>query len=228
MDDLIALFQRGGPVMVPILALSVVALCVFLERLYSLRKKNVVPEEFRELCRKKLSNGLQDETRILCEGNRSALSAVLAAGLKHKGRSRAEIKEAFEEAGQFEVAYFGRFIELLGTLASVGPLLGLLGTVTGMIEVFRAVVADAGAGPINPVSLADGIWGALLTTAAGLTAAIPAFLGYKYLLSRLDRLTIELEEAALEMLDLIRPPAEHTQAPQVPLKTQDSESEAKS
>ncbi len=206
MEMLMSLLKRGGPVMIPILALSIVAFFVFFERLWRLRRQNILPEAFLNLIKKKLTEGRFEDARILCEGDHSAISAVVAAGLKSKNRTRAEIKTAFEEIGRFEVSALGRFIEVVGTIATVSPLLGLLGTVTGMIDVFRSVVSEAGAGPVNPVSLADGIWAALLTTAAGLCAAIPAFLAYKYLLSRLDGLALEMEETAVELLDLMVPP----------------------
>jgi biopolymer transport protein ExbB len=117
------------------------------------------------------------------------------------------MKEALEEIGQIEVAYLGRYIELLGTIASITPLLGLLGTVIGMIDVFRAVVNEVSTqgGMVNPASLANGIWVALITTAAGLSAAIPAFLGYKYLLGHIDRLSVELEEIGLSLLEAVYP-----------------------
>jgi len=111
--------------------------------------------------------------------------------------------------GRVEVAYLGRYVELLGTIASVAPLMGLLGTVVGMIDVFRALVAEVGAqgGAVNPASLASGIWAALITTAAGLSAAIPAYLGYKFLLAHVDRLALELEEVSLALLELAHPTA---------------------
>ena len=117
------------------------------------------------------------------------------------------MKEALEEIGQIEVAYLGRYIELLGTIATIAPLMGLLGTVIGMIDVFRAVVNEVGAqgGMVNPASLASGIWAALITTAAGLSAAIPAYLGYKYLMGYIERISVELEEVGLSLLEVVYP-----------------------
>lgn len=205
MSELFAFLKQGGVLMIPIAAFSVVALGVFLERLWALRPGVVIPRDFLGLIRRKVTEDKAGEALTLCEGNRSAASAVVASGLRHAGRARDVIKEAFEEVGRLEVTHLSRFVEVLGTIAAVTPLLGLLGTVVGMIEVFRTVVAEAGtaAGPVNPASLANGIWAALLTTAAGLSVAIPAFLGYKYLLSRVDRLAIEMEEVCLDLLDLL-------------------------
>lgn len=216
MSELFAFLKQGGVLMIPILAFSVVALGVFIERLWALRSGQVVPRDFLALVQKKVREDKTGEALTLCEGNGSALSAVMASGLRYSGRGRDVIKEAFEEVGRMEVTHLGRFVEVLGTIAAVTPLLGLLGTVVGMIDVFRTVVAEAGAagGAVNPASLAGGIWVALLTTAAGLSVAIPAFLGYKFLLSRVDQLSMELEEVCLSLLDVLT----HAEATQpVPL-----------
>lgn len=215
MSELFAFLKQGGVLMIPIAAFSVVAFGVFLERLWALRPGVVIPRDFLALIRRKVTEDKASEALTLCEGNASSASAVVASGLRHAGRAREVIKEAFEEVGRLEVTHLSRFVEVLGTIAAVTPLLGLLGTVVGMIEVFRTVVAEAGvgAGPVNPASLANGIWAALLTTAAGLSVAIPAFLGYKYLLSRVDRLAIEMEEVCLDLLDLLTEAEPATRAP---------------
>jgi len=205
MTEIYEFLEQGGVLMIPILAFSVVAIGVFFERLYTLRPGAVIPRPFLSLVRRKVIDGKAAEALTLCEGNSSAASAVVASGLRYAGRPRDVIKEAFEEVGSIEVTHLSRFVEVMGTIAAVAPLLGLLGTVVGMIDVFRTVVAEVGgqAGPVNPASLASGIWAALMTTAAGLSVAIPAFLGYKYLLSRVDRLAIEMEEVCLDLLDLL-------------------------
>lgn len=207
MTEVVDFLKQGGVIMIPIIAFSVVALGVFMERLLALRSPRVVPRDFLALVRKKVDAGLPAEALALCEGNQSALAAVLTSGIRRAGRSRNVLKEAFEEVGRIEVTHLGRFVELLGTIAAVTPLLGLLGTVVGMIDVFRTVVAEVGPGAamVNPASLASGIWAALLTTAAGLTVAIPAYLGYRYLISRVDSLSIEMEEVCLELLDVMAP-----------------------
>jgi biopolymer transport protein ExbB len=205
MSELWAFLRQGGVLMIPILVFSVVALMVFMERLWALRVHQIIPRDFVALIRRKVQEDRVPEALTLCEGNDSTTSLVLASGLRHVGHARDVIKEAFEEVGRIEITHLGRLIEVLGTIAAVAPLLGLLGTVVGMIEAFRAVVSEAGTqgGPVDPGTLANGIWAALLTTAAGLSAAIPAFLGYKYLLARVDRLAIELEEVCLDLLDLL-------------------------
>ncbi len=213
MSELIEFLKRGGVLMIPILAFSVVALMVFIERVWSLHAPRVIPRDFLALVRRKVEGGKAAEALTLCEGNQSALSNVLAAGLRQSGRPRHVVKEAFEEVGGIEFNRLGRFVEVLGTIAAVAPLLGLLGTVVGMIDVFRAVVDEASrtAGAANPATLANGIWAALMTTAAGLSVAIPAFIGYKYLLSQVDSLAIQMEEIALDLVDLLQEPLETVQ-----------------
>lgn len=224
MEQLFEFMRQGGVLMVPIVAASVVALAVFLERLYALQMNKVVPREFLDLVRRKVRDRKPAEALTLCEGNPSAMSAVAASGLRHAGQPREVIKEAFEEIGRLEVSALSRYVEVMGTIAAVTPLLGLLGTVTGMIGVFRTVVAEVGAeaGQVDPGSLANGIWEALITTAAGLSVAIPAYIGYKYLLSRVDRLALEMEEASLELVDLL------VDAPRVPRAPEPEPAEAES
>ena len=180
---------------------------VFLERLWALRSQRIIPLELVKHIRQKIEQRKGAEALALCEANTTPMSTILAAGLRRYGRPRPIVKEAFEEVGRLEVNDLGRFVEVLGTIATVAPLTGLLGTVIGMIDVFRTVVAEVGetVGAVNPASLANGIWVALLTTAAGLTVAIPTYLGYRYLLSRVDQLSIQMEEVSLDLLDVMAP-----------------------
>ena len=201
------IIQQGGALMIPIISASIVSLCVFFERLWALRSSRVVPHDLIALALERASAARFEEAITLCRGSSSTAATVIYRGLTQRGSSRAQMKESLEEIGQIEVAYLGRYIELLGTIASVAPLLGLLGTVVGMIDVFRAVVSEVSAqgGAVNPASLASGIWSALITTAAGLSAAIPAFLGYKYLIGHVDRIAVELEEIGLSLLEVVYP-----------------------
>ncbi|MCP4677629.1 MAG: MotA/TolQ/ExbB proton channel family protein, partial [Deltaproteobacteria bacterium] len=129
----------------------------------------------------------------------------LLTGLDAKSMTRAEIKSVLEESGRREVTRMERYIEAMGTTASVEPLLGLLGTVIGMIQVFQKVVVTSREGAVDPGLLANGIWQALITTAAGLSVAIVAFIGYRYLLSRSNRYAIDMEEGALKLVDILCP-----------------------
>jgi biopolymer transport protein ExbB len=151
------------------------------------------------------------EALLLCEENRSSIALIMAAGLRThgNGRPRDEIKEAVEEVGNREVARMGRNVEIVGTVAAVSPLLGLLGTVVGMIQVFKRFVDAYQTGQVGPDAFAEGIWQALITTAYGLVVAIPMLVIYKYLQGRNDRIVVDMEEDALGLVDLL---ADHARA----------------
>jgi biopolymer transport protein ExbB len=196
---------KGGWVMIPIGAVSVLALGLFLERIFTLRRSRVFPLQFVMRIRELILGRKFSEALVVCERNGSSIALVIAAGLMRQGDSREQIKEAVEERGRAEAGRLDRFIEGLGTIAAIAPLLGLLGTVLGMIDVFRIVddftKANPGS-PVDPGLLATGIWKALITTAAGLVVAIPTFVGYKYLVTRINRLVLEMEESAADLTDL--------------------------
>ena len=198
------LFVKGGPVMYPIVLGSVLALALFLERIWSMRRERVIPPSFRRRVRALVKDGKLSEAEILCQENASSLANIVGAALKEADKPRREIKESVTEVGRREVSILERYVDFLGTIAAVEPLMGLLGTVTGLIRAFQKVEAVAGkGGGVNPGDLAAGIWVALITTAAGLIVAIPAYLGYRYLQARVTSLVVEMEEDSLELADLI-------------------------
>jgi biopolymer transport protein ExbB len=186
--------------MAPILAFSVVALGIFLERLWILRKDLILPEEQVRGLENLLRKRMIPEARTYCEQHPSPLSRILFAGLQQYGNARHFIKENMEERGKAEALELKKYIGLLHTIASVSPLLGLLGTVSGMIKVFSTISVE---GVGNPASLATGISEALITTAAGLSVAIPTFLCQRYLAGRAERLVHMLEEYATYLLNLL-------------------------
>lgn len=198
----------GGPLMAIIGLGSVVALAIFVERSLALQRRHVVPPRFRALVLELLREGKVDEARAMCASNDSSLAAVLLAGLKRAGAPMPRVREAIMDRGRREAVELERYTGLLGTVATTSPLLGLLGTITGMIQTFQSVQGNLDAGQIAAGSLANGIWEALITTAAGLSVAIPAFVAYRFLLGRVDRLVADLEEVALEAADLLAGEAE--------------------
>lgn len=191
---------RGGIMMVPILVFSVIALGTFLERLWVLRRDLILPEEALRELENFLRRKMIPEARTYCQQHPSPLARILFAGLQQYGNSRDLIKENMEERGKAEDLELKKYIGLLYTIASVSPLLGLLGTVSGMIKVFGTLSVE---GVGNPASLATGISEALITTAAGLTVAIPTFLGQRYLAARAERFVHRLEEYATYLLNLL-------------------------
>ena len=197
MEEVYDLLAKGGWLMVPILFCSVVVLAVLIERLWFLRRERVLPTGLLDKVRELIASSRLNEAQSLCEGNDSSLGAVLSAGLGQAGKPREVIGEALQEAGRLEAAALERFVGVVGTIAAIAPLLGLLGTVTGMIKIFQRVTTE---GVGDPRMLAGGIWEALITTAAGLTVAIPAYVAYRYLLSRADALVLEIENGATTVL----------------------------
>ena len=203
--DLAELFEQGGALMWAILVASIVGMGVFLERLWSLQRGKVLPRAFVDRIRALVGKRKTSEALLLCEENGSSIAMLMAAALRahEQGKDRASIKEAVEEVGNREVAHMDRNVEIVGTVASVAPLMGLLGTVIGMIRVFQDFVEAYKVGMVGPDSFAQGIWQALITTAFGLTVAIPMLLAYKFLQGRNDRLVVEMEEDAMGIVDLL-------------------------
>lgn len=218
MTQTIEFLSKGGWLMGPIVLASIVGLALFLERLWSLQRAKILPPRFLEIVSRHMREGRFADAEALCLQSEAPAAAILAAGLRYAGRERALIKEVMEEAGQREVYYMERFTNALGSIATIAPLMGLLGTVIGLIRMFQRIVgsgdAAKAAGAVIDVSvLAEGIWQALLTTAAGLTVAIPIFLAYRYLLSRIDRYAVELAEVGTNALDVLVRDAEAPSRP---------------
>jgi biopolymer transport protein ExbB len=195
------LLKAGGWLMVPILLCSVGALAIVLERSWSLRRKRIMPDGLvMQIWQLQRRNALDDEQiEAIREG--SALGRMLAAGLVNRCHSREVMKEAIQDTGRHVVSGMERYLSTLGTIAAVTPLLGLLGTVIGMIDVF-SVIMDAGVG--DPGILAGGISQALITTAAGLSVAIPTLMFHRYFLSRVDKLVVGMEEQALRLIEVMQ------------------------
>lgn len=194
------LLQSGGAVMVVIFLFSLVGMAAFFERLFALRRGRVAPEAVTVEVKELVAQGRIPDALTLCRKQPGPLTRVVEVILMQPDKSRAELKELAEEVGRRESADLERFTGVVGIVASVAPLLGLLGTVWGMIQTFD-VIQTQGMGQIG--LLAGGISTALVTTFGGLSVGIPALIAHRYLLSLVDDLTLELEEAALSILDLV-------------------------
>jgi biopolymer transport protein ExbB len=192
--------KSGGIVMVPIILCSIIGLAITLERLWTLRGQKVVPDELTDKVWQWVENRSLSDKQILALQQHSPLGRVLAAGLANRNRDRVVMMEAIEDAGRHVMHDLERYLNTLGTIASISPLLGLLGTVTGMIRTFKAITV-AGVG--NPTAMASGISEALITTAAGLLVAIPAFVAYRYLRGKVDALVIDMEKESLKLVQAI-------------------------
>jgi len=195
------LVKSGGWLMLPIIACSVVAMAIIVERLWALRTKRVIPEQlvakvWQMHRAHKLNPNVLEEIR-----RSSPLGRILGAGLVNRHHSREVMKEAITDVGRQVVLELERYLNTLGTIAAITPLLGLLGTVIGMIKVF-SVIMSAGVG--DPGVLAGGISEALITTAAGLSVAIPSLMFHRYFNGKVDRLVIGMEEEALKMVEIMQ------------------------
>jgi len=186
--------------MYPIALCSVMALGIFLERLWTYLRVQKGLRSLAHQVEPLVAKDRHDEAVSICHQSDSPLAKVFLAALRVAGRSREQIKAIVEETGRREAAPLQRFLGLLGTIATISPLLGLLGTVLGMIRAFN-VIATQGMG--TPATLGGGISEALITTAAGMTVAIPVILAHRYLSARLDQLSIEMEEYSLRLVDLL-------------------------
>ncbi len=192
--------KAGGWLMWPITLCSIISLAIIAERFWSLRKKRIVPGNLVAQVWQWEKVGHLDKKRINALRASSPLGRVMAAGLVNRQHSRDVMKESIEEVGRQVAHELQRFLNTLGTIASISPLLGLLGTVFGMIKVF-AVITTLGVG--DPSVLADGISTALLTTAAGLSVAIPSLMFHRYFRGKVDDLVMTMEQEALKMVEVM-------------------------
>ena len=194
------LVQAGGWLMLPILLCSIVAAAIIIERTWTLRQKKVIPEKLLTGIWNLLSSDALTDKHIAEIENGSPLGKVLAAGLINRHLSRDLIRESIEETGRHVVHEMERFMNALGTISTITPLLGLLGTVIGMIRVFTAITV-VGVG--DPGQLAGGISEALITTAAGLTIAIPSLIFYRHLKRKIDDLVVVMEQEAMKLVEFL-------------------------
>jgi biopolymer transport protein ExbB len=196
--------QKGGPVMYPIVFCSIFSLAVVLERIYHLYRAKIDTREFMDQIANILRRERIKEAIQMCDATPGPIAHILKAGILKHDRSRQEIKEAIEDAALHEIPRLEKNLGILATVAHIAPLLGLLGTVTGMVRCFQVVQdKSASLNPVNPGDLAGGIWEALLTTVAGLVVAIPTFVAYNYLVSRVDGFVLDMERSATELINLL-------------------------
>jgi biopolymer transport protein ExbB len=194
------LIRAGGFLMWPILACSVISMAIIAERFWSLRESKIVPVNLVANVWQWHKSDQLDAKRIQALRVNSPLGMVLAAGLLNRKHSREIMKESIEEVGRLVAHSLERFLNTLGTISSITPLLGLLGTVIGMIKVFT-VITSQGIG--DPSVLSEGISEALLTTAAGLSVAIPSLMFYRYFRGKVDDLVVTMEQEALKMVEVM-------------------------
>jgi biopolymer transport protein ExbB len=196
---LLDIVERGGPAMVPLLICSFFALAVVVERfLWGLRRSRIIPSALLNDIRRLLEKGSVETLLEFCSSSNSALARITTVAIKNAGKDREKVIDALQVTGRQESNALHKNLAALGTIAAISPLLGLLGTVFGMITTFAAIQKE---GVGNAPALAGGISEALITTAAGLAIAIPTLIFYRYFTSRAKKLTFEMETIALEITD---------------------------
>jgi len=202
---LVTLIRRGGILMWPIGLCSIIALAFIIERLVRLRRSEVMPAGFLKGLGELIGSRHVDNGRALelCSAHPSPVSRIFRGAFKKMGRTHAEIQKAIEDAGEREVSRMKQNVRTLSTVANIAPLLGLLGTVIGMIRAFAKIRSEAGLG--KPEMLAGGIYEALVTTAAGLSVAIPALAMFYFFSHRIDKMVREIDDLAADLVDTLAP-----------------------
>lgn len=200
--NLFVIIAKGGWLMIAIGICSVIAIAIFIERLIVLHHSSVDTKTFIYEIKSAIGKSGIDEAKVLCERMKVPIASLIKAGLELKGKSKEEIMTAVGNAGKVEVHKLEKNLGILGTIAAIAPLIGFLGTVTGMIKAFMKIQVLGG--NVNASVLAGGIWEALVTTAAGLAVGIPALIFYNYLVSKVDSFVLDMETNSEDILNLLK------------------------
>lgn len=197
---MVEFFQKGGPFMWPLLFSLVLGVAVVLERLWTLSRASINTKKFFAAVQEALQTGGADKAAEICANTRGPVASVFHAGLLRLDRGIDHVEKAIESSGSVEMAFLEKGLVWLATVANVAPLLGFLGTVSGMIKAFQAI---AEAGDVEPSLVAAGISEALITTAAGLTIAIPMQVMHNLFVSRVGKIMIDMEESSSAFVDTL-------------------------
>lgn len=206
---MLELVKAGGWPMIPLLLLSALALAIIIERFWTLRRNAVLPPGLGREVREWAARGRLDPVHVNSLRGNSPLGALLAAALDVRNRPREEIRERVEDVGRHIAFRLERFLNALGTIAAAGPLLGLFGTVVGMIQMFLGIM-DHGVGDVN--QLAGGIGKALVCAATGMIVAVPALFFHRHFRARIDGYIVDMEHEAIQLMDVIDPRARRAAA----------------
>ena len=202
---------QGGWIIVPIFLLSLLAVYLLIDRLRTIQKASADRSGIMSKIREYVSAGNIAGAQAYCDVQEKPITRILKHGLERLGRPISEIQDAVNSAGKHEAFLLETRTDLLATIAGIAPMMGFLGTVTGMIKAFQQIQNLQGS--VNPSVLAGGIWEALVSTAAGLTVGIVAFFFYNYLLNRIKRLVNDMEQSATEFIDMLQTPAPSASSP---------------
>ncbi len=194
-----------------IILCSVIAFAVFIERVWHLRRARIDTDRFIESIIELIKHNKIMEAIDKCNNTPGPIAHIMKIGILKHDRTREEIRESIQDAGVHEVPRLEKNLGVLATIAQIAPLLGLLGTVTGMVKAFQVIEQKAvSMVPVNPGDLAGGIWESLITTVAGLTVAIPTYVAYNYLVNKVDGFVLEIEKSATELVNILAAKRETT------------------
>lgn len=198
------LLLKGGYMMIPIFLLWIVAIYIFIQRLLVIKKSSLTPENFKDQIREKVSKGDIEGARILCAQTNTPVARMIEKGVARIGSPLKNIEVSIENIGKIEVYRLEKNLGMLATISGAAPMIGFLGTVTGMIQAFISIAQEEGA--VSPKLLSSGIYEAMITTAAGLFVGILAYLGYNYLITRVQKLIHSMEYNSIDFIDLLQEP----------------------
>ncbi|MFY0605340.1 MAG: MotA/TolQ/ExbB proton channel family protein [Cyclobacteriaceae bacterium] len=198
------LLLNGGYMMIPIILLWIGAIFIFVERLLVIKSASNTPSSFKDQIRSMVSQGEIDGARLLCAETNTPVARMIEKGISRIGSPLKNIEVSIENIGKIEIYRLEKNLSMLATISGSAPMIGFLGTVTGMIQAFIAIAQEEGA--VSPKLLSSGIYEAMVTTAAGLFVGILAYLGYNYLISRVQKLIHNMEYSAIDFVDLLQEP----------------------
>ncbi len=202
--SLLDLAMAGGWAMIPLLMLSIAGVYIFVERFLALKKASQNPESFMERIKTLVLAGDINGARKLCTQTGSPVSRMIDKGLSKLGHPLKNIEASIENQGKIEISRLEKNLAALATVAGAAPMLGFLGTVTGMISAFMAIAQAEGS--VGPKELSGGIYEAMVTTAVGLIIGLPAYIGYNYLVGKIDTLVRDMEFNSVEFIELLEEP----------------------
>ncbi len=199
--SLLTMIVKGGSMMIPIGLCSFIGIAIFIERMIALHRAKIDTESFMREIKETVRRGGIFEAIHRCAKTPGPVAAIIKAGLERRQKSYSEVKDAIESAGKAEIYILEKNISVLATVASIAPLFGFLGTVTGMLSAFKTI--EGLGGNVNASVLAGGIWEALITTVAGLVVGIPALVAYNYLVDKTKHFVFEMEVTSQDLIKVL-------------------------
>lgn len=205
--SMLELVVNGGVLMIPIAVLSIIAIYLIVERYLTLKRADRSPDDFLDDLKSRVVRGDLNGARDLCKRTNTPFSRMLEKGVSKLGAPLSKIEASIENVGRMEIYKLERFLNHLATIAGAAPMIGFLGTVIGMVQAFISIAQAEGA--VSPKLLSSGIYQAMVTTIAGLMVGIIAYIGYNWLVGKVEKIVHQMEHASIEFIELLQEPAKH-------------------